>query len=76
VLKSSITRARLPKAARRNRNMLIRLMSGFGFANYRREWWHWSYGDWGWALANRRKPIYGPCERTRRRASAAAVSSL
>jgi D-alanyl-D-alanine dipeptidase len=56
----SWTNARISKLARKNRNILIYVMSRAGFANYKREWWHWSYGEWGWAYANNRKSaIYG-----------------
>lgn len=40
----------LSPEARRNRDLLIRVMSEAGFSNYRGEWWHWSYGDICWAL--------------------------
>ncbi len=49
--RKSITMARLSGEQRRNRDMLIGAMSAEGFANYKGEWWHWSYGDWGWASA-------------------------
>jgi zinc D-Ala-D-Ala dipeptidase len=35
--------------ARANRNLLIKILSEAGFANYDTEWWHWSYGDRYWA---------------------------
>jgi D-alanyl-D-alanine dipeptidase len=41
---------RLTPRARENRMMLIDAMSRAGFTNYVGEWWHWSYGDQGWAL--------------------------
>ncbi len=40
----------LSPAARDNRLMLIGAMEGAGLTNYLGEWWHWSYGDQGWAL--------------------------
>ncbi len=55
----SLTDARLSEASRKNRDLLIGVMSNGGFANYIREWWHWSYGDWGWAHANGARAIYG-----------------
>jgi len=36
--------------ARTNRQLLIQVMSAAGFLNYPGEWWHWSFGDSGWAL--------------------------
>jgi D-alanyl-D-alanine dipeptidase len=41
---------RLTPKAQQNRLMLIDAMSRAGFTNYIGEWWHWSYGDQGWAL--------------------------
>ena len=40
----------LSPQARQNRKILITAMSRAGFSNYLGEWWHWSYGDPGWAL--------------------------
>ncbi len=40
----------LSETARANRIMLIEAMEGAGLTNYVGEWWHWSYGDQGWAL--------------------------
>ena len=40
----------LPPQARRNREILSTAMTHAGFSNYEEEWWHWSYGDSGWAL--------------------------
>ena len=41
---------KLSDEARRNREMLIAAMEHAGLTNYLGEWWHWSYGDQGWAL--------------------------
>jgi D-alanyl-D-alanine dipeptidase len=41
---------KLGENARKNRLMLIEAMEGAGLTNYLGEWWHWSYGDQGWAL--------------------------
>lgn len=41
---------KLSETARANRIMLIDAMEGAGLTNYLGEWWHWSYGDQGWAL--------------------------
>ncbi len=38
-------------AARANRDLLARVLSGAGLVNYPTEWWHWSYGDRYWAFA-------------------------
>jgi zinc D-Ala-D-Ala dipeptidase len=39
----------LTPAARTNRDLLVRVMLVAGFSNCYDEWWHWSYGDAGWA---------------------------
>ena len=41
---------RLSDQARANRILLITVMEAAGLTNYVGEWWHWSYGDQGWAL--------------------------
>ncbi len=56
----SITLSRkIGSRAAANRKLLINAMSGEGFTNYSKEWWHWSYGDWRWAIAERKVSIYG-----------------
>lgn len=40
----------LDARARSNRDLLRIAMAAGGFSNYPEEWWHWSYGDSGWAL--------------------------
>ena len=40
----------LTETARSNRLLLIGAMEAAGLTNYVGEWWHWSYGDQGWAL--------------------------
>jgi D-alanyl-D-alanine dipeptidase len=40
----------LTEAAHRNRTLLIEAMLAQGFSNCRDEWWHYSYGDAGWAV--------------------------
>jgi D-alanyl-D-alanine dipeptidase len=35
---------------RGHRMVLRNAMEYAGFSNYEEEWWHWSYGDSGWAL--------------------------
>lgn len=36
--------------AQRNRLLLVETMLAAGFSNCRDEWWHYSYGDAGWAV--------------------------
>ena len=40
----------LSETAQANRNLLKRTLELTGLTNYAGEWWHWSYGDSGWAL--------------------------
>ncbi|BDI32776.1 D-alanyl-D-alanine dipeptidase [Capsulimonas corticalis] len=40
----------LSDEARRNRDLLVKTLTAAGLTNYAGEWWHWSYGDSGWAL--------------------------
>ena len=40
----------LSETALRNRMMLVETMLSEGFSNCRDEWWHYSYGDAGWAV--------------------------
>jgi D-alanyl-D-alanine dipeptidase len=40
----------LSPEAQANRDLLVRTLSATGLTNYIGEWWHWSYGDSGWAL--------------------------
>lgn len=40
----------LSPAAQGNRALLRQVMEPTGLTNYADEWWHWSYGDNGWAL--------------------------
>jgi zinc D-Ala-D-Ala dipeptidase len=52
--------AELTGAARANRELLIRVMIEAGFSNCYDEWWHWSYGDAGWACRlNLPHALYG-----------------
>lgn len=51
-----------PEAAR-HRSMLVEAMLGAGFSNCRDEWWHYSYGDAGWAVRMREEAcFYGLAE--------------
>jgi len=53
----------LSDAARANRALLIEHMEGAGLTNYVGEWWHWSWGDQGWALrVGSPVAYYGPVE--------------
>jgi D-alanyl-D-alanine dipeptidase len=40
----------LSPEAQKNRQLLIDTLTATGLTNYAGEWWHWSYGDSGWAL--------------------------
>jgi zinc D-Ala-D-Ala dipeptidase len=40
----------LSECALRNRMILVDTMLSVGFSNCRDEWWHYSYGDAGWAV--------------------------
>lgn len=39
----------LSQEAMTNRRILIESLESAGLTNYPSEWWHWSYGDQGWA---------------------------
>lgn len=41
---------KLDEHVKQNRILLIAAMEGAGLTNYVGEWWHWSWGDQGWAL--------------------------
>ena len=52
---------KLSAQARDNRLLLIEAMEGAGLTNYVGEWWHWSWGDQGWALrVGNPVAYYGP----------------
>jgi len=54
---------KLSRAQRHNRDLLRAAMEAAGFSNYEEEWWHWSYGDSGWALrAGKPFACYGQCD--------------
>ena len=40
----------LSPEAQANRDLLIETLQAAGLTKYAGEWWHWSYGDSGWAL--------------------------
>jgi len=49
-----------PSRVAKYRALLKRVMEAAGFTNYAAEWWHFSYGDSGWALRTGRKTsLYG-----------------
>lgn len=50
----------LTKEAKYNRDILVKAMLNSGFSNCRDEWWHYSFGDAGWAVRTaREKCCYG-----------------
>ena len=49
--------------ARRHRDILAAALSSSGLTNYPSEYWHWSYGDQGWAYrGNYPNALYGPTQ--------------
>lgn len=40
----------LSETAKQNRALLLNILESTGLTPYVDEWWHWSYGDNGWAL--------------------------
>lgn len=53
----------LSPIALENRAVLRSVLEPTGLTNYADEWWHWSYGDNGWALrTGAPHAIYGPVE--------------
>ncbi|MCC7434202.1 MAG: hypothetical protein IT363_05915 [Methanoregulaceae archaeon] len=53
----------LTETAQRNRMILVDVMLSVGFSNCRDEWWHYSYGDAGWAVRlDRPTCFYGAVE--------------
>lgn len=50
----------IDEEAKKNRNILIRVMEMNGFINYPAEWWHWSYGDKYWAFIKKCASLYAP----------------
>jgi D-alanyl-D-alanine dipeptidase len=50
----------LSEEAARNRTILVEAMLGAGFSNCRDEWWHYSWGDAGWAVRmGKTECVYG-----------------
>lgn len=55
--------AGLSAEARANRTLFIEALTTAGLTNYAGEWWHWSYGEPGWAArTGAPQAIYGPVE--------------
>ncbi len=53
----------LTETAQKNRMLLVETMLAAGFSNCRDEWWHYSYGDAGWAVrTGRKRCFYGLAE--------------
>lgn len=53
----------VPRTARRNREILCRALGDAGLTNYPGEWWHWSYGEPGWAVrTGQARALYGAVE--------------
>jgi zinc D-Ala-D-Ala dipeptidase len=51
----------LTEEAARNRRTLIEALESAGLTNYPSEWWHWSWGDQGWAYrTGAEHAVYGP----------------
>lgn len=59
----ALSRAKgLGSEASSNRELLWSVMGEVGFTNYPAEWWHWSFGDPGWAYrGGHESAIYGGC---------------
>lgn len=57
-----INAADLTARASTNRALLSYVLSSAGVTNYG-TWWHWSYGDWYWALRTQQPAaLYGPVD--------------
>lgn len=51
----------LTPTARRHRDLVAEAMLAAGITNYPSEYWHWSYGDQGWAYrGGHATALYGP----------------
>lgn len=54
----------LPKYIRKNREIMFNALEKIGLSNVPNEFWHWSFGDIGWARRNKQKyAIYGVVDR-------------
>jgi D-alanyl-D-alanine dipeptidase len=54
----------IPDAARDHRQLLVWALAEAGLANNPAEWWHWSFGDPGWAARTGHScAIYGELDR-------------
>lgn len=55
---------KLPKYIQKNRKLMFSALKRAGLSNYKKEYWHWSYGDLWWAKRNHKtKTVYGPIEK-------------
>lgn len=53
----------VPEAVHANRRLLCDALSAAGLTNYPGEWWHWSYGEPGWAVrTGHPRAVYGALE--------------
>ncbi len=53
----------LSSQAKKNRELLVSVMTQSGFVNLVSEWWHYSFGDQYWAIVKGASAaIYGSCE--------------
>lgn len=65
VMQAAAWDAPVSDAARRNREILKAAMESAGITNYPGEYWHWSYGDQGWAhRGGHPHAVYGRLEYT------------
>lgn len=49
--------------AKENRRLMREVFESAGLTNYAGEWWHWSFGDQGWALRTGAAfAVYGPVD--------------
>lgn len=54
---------KLGDEARKHRDLLIEALLPTGLTNYPSEYWHWSFGDQGWAYrGGHEAALYGPIE--------------
>lgn len=53
----------ISEQAQKNRALLRSILKPTGLTNYADEWWHWSFGDNGWALrVGAPCAVYGPID--------------
>jgi len=49
---------KVPIGAQHRRRLLLEVMTGAGFSNFPHEYWHYSYGDAGWASRSGHKTCF------------------